>query len=163
MISLLTFRNVNSQFLNIGISESGFSLMTMLIVVLAMGLFSFGLFVSMAPAIRTGQIELTYQRGQALEAALKKYKTNNPAAPATLNNLTTSTGTPCTMDTNLASSTYRKYRGWCGPYIDQDITSVNKYQFDGWGKVFQYNTTSLFSCGVNTICGDSDDISFNNF
>ncbi len=153
MISLLAFSD----------DQDGFTLLSVLMIILAMGLFSAGLFVSIAPSIKAQQVSLTYQRADVLQAAIRKYKLHNPGAPTTLTDLVVATATPCTVDGNTASATYRSLRGWCGPYVDQTMTVTNDYQTDGWGKPFTYNQVTIVSCGPNLACGDSDDISFNNF
>lgn len=165
MTSLLIFNKTsnNSSDKSPDISSMGFTLISVLLIILAMGAFSTALFVSIAPSIKAGQVSLTYQRADVLQAAIKVYKMHNPSAPLTLGALVTPTATPCSVDINTASATYRKLRGWCGPYVDQTIAAVSDFQIDGWGTIFQYNQVTIVSCGPNFVCGDGDDIIFNNF
>ena len=90
--------------------------------------------------------------------AIKLYRADAGTNPANLDALVTApAGMSCTPDTNSASATFRQLRGWCGPYLDQEIS--DSYKRDGWGAVLQFNGTQLSSCGPNRTCGDGDDVS----
>jgi len=145
--------------------ESGFTFVGVLLLVMALALFVSALFLAIPPSESTRQVQLTMLRADLLQGAIRKYKLQNAnSAPASLSNLVISTGTPCTVDTNSTHSTYRSLQGWCGPYLDLPIASApNEFQTDGWGVLFSYNGINLISCGPNRVCGDSDDLTFNNF
>jgi type II secretory pathway pseudopilin PulG len=145
--------------------QAGFSFVGIMLIVLAMGLFTSALFLAIPPSDSARNSQITLQRAANLEQALKKYKRENSnTAPVHLSDLLTTTGVACTVDTNPASSTYKNRKGWCGPYLDQPIASdVNGYQTDGWGVLFTYDGVNLKSCGPDRTCGNGDDLTFHDF
>lgn len=146
-------------------SESGFSFMGLLVLVLMLSLFTGSLFMVVGPSQQVGQADNTFKKADEIVAALKKYKAEHAnAAPTTLDALVTLTGPACTMDTVTSSPTYRKFQGWCGPYLDRPISQdPNSFKTDGWGTVFQYDTVTLRSCGSDRTCGNADDLTFTSF
>lgn len=134
-------------------------------IIITMGITAAVFIAAVPPMEGQGNLKLTFERSDTLQKALKKFKAQNGgAAPANLSTLMTTTGVPCNVDTNSNSSTYKQLIGWCGPYIDQAIVGAAlEYQTDGWGKIFQYNGTSIVSCGPDRNCGNSDDLTFTGF
>lgn len=129
-----------------------------LIVILSVSVMT--AFVSVTPIAESNFASLTIQRLETLKTAVNTYETHNSGTgPASLTNLITTTGTACTVDTNIASGTYKKLRGWCGPYIDRPLQQdPDSYRTDAWGTLIQYSSTQLRSCGPNRVCNDGDDL-----
>jgi type II secretory pathway pseudopilin PulG len=84
------------------------------------------------------------------------YEAHCLAPPTTLTDLTTQPGA------GTCASAYDPFtkRGWRGPYIS---TTDSTYNVDGWGTTVQYFVAgpparTIRSCGADTVCGNSDDI-----
>lgn len=146
-------------------TDKGFSFLGLLVLVLMLSLFTGSLFMVVGPSQQVGQADSTFKKADEIVEALKKYKTEHAgAAPATLDGLVTPTGPACAMDTVVTSPTYRRFQGWCGPYLDRPISqNPNSFKTDGWGTVFQYDTVTLRSCGSDRTCGNGDDLTFTSF
>jgi type II secretory pathway pseudopilin PulG len=146
-------------------NEKGFSFLTVLVVVLMLSMLTGSLFLLTGPAQSVGQSDVTFQRVDVLQSALRLYKVHHAnTAPATLDALVTLTGAACTMNTTVGSPGYRKLQGWCGPYVNVVFTQdSNQFKTDGWGTLFQYDTVTLRSCGPDRTCGNADDLTFNSF
>lgn len=143
-----------------GLGQQGMSLMSLLMVLLAMSLAVTSAYFNAGSAMREESGGATVSRLESLRAAILLYRTHHAGAnPGSLDDLVTATGPACTIDTNNASVTYRKFSGWCGPYIDQPIQQdVLSFKSDGWGTLIQLSPASLRSCGANRVCADGDDI-----
>jgi type II secretory pathway pseudopilin PulG len=149
-------------------SDAGMSLLSLVFIIFMFTSFTAATMLAMRPADNGRQTQETLTKADIIEKALKKYKaTNATTPPATLNQLVTTTGTPCILNETTSSPYYQTVQGWCGPYIERPITSTagaaNDFLTDGWGTVFQYTGTLLKSCGPDKTCGTSDDITFTNF
>jgi len=110
---------------------------------------------------------VTEEKAAALSDALRKYAENhNNTFPANLTALITDDGSgACSIDNAIASPTYKRLQGWCGPYMDQSILeAANDYKTDGWGVEFEYDsaTGNLISWGPNRADenGGGDDITY---
>ena len=147
------------------LGRHGFTFIGLILVITTLALITAALYLAIPPSESVRQSQATMVQASLIEAAIKKYKLGNAGlAPATLSNLVTTTGAPCTVVTNSSSSNYRNLVGWCGPYLDQPIaSSPNAYQTDGWGVLFRYDGVTLKSCGPDRTCGNSDDLTFTNF
>jgi competence protein ComGC len=145
--------------------QAGFSFVGMILIIFALSVFTSALFLAIPQSNSGRDSQTTFNRAIVLQAAIKKFKLQHAGAlPATLNDLVSASGAPCTVDTTPSSSTYKQLLGWCGPYIDRPLNGAALvYQIDGWGVSFQYNGISLSSCGPDRICGNSDDIQFHDF
>lgn len=152
MISRSAFRKI--------FQEDAFSFLSVTILVMFLSLGSAMVISMLAPISGSGTAEGTLSQMIKIQSAITVYKSQNGnAAPNTLDNLISTTGTPCAPDTNTSSGTYRSLRGWCGPYLTNDFNNSTQFKQDAWGTQFQYDKINLKSCGQNLACGDSDDIS----
>ena len=145
-------------------SEGGFSLLVVVVIIFSLGAFAATVFLAIAPSQATRATDVTFQRADVLKAAIAKYKDNNGAVPATLQNLVTTTGMACSVNTDTVSANYRKMVGWCGPYVDLPVANAAaEFRTDGWGTAFQLTATELRSCGPDKTCGNTDDLTFTGF
>ena len=152
----MIFRLASNKFSN----EMGFSFFSMAILLAFLSMGSALIISMMSVDSQSGSAEVTFQKMDKIKAAISLYKTQNgDKAPNKIDDLVSKTGSPCSVDTNTNSSTYRTLQGWCGPYLDQEFTNSSDFKRDGWGTTFEYDKIILKSCGPNTKCGDSDDIS----
>jgi hypothetical protein len=141
-------------------SERGFGLVHALFLAMTLAIAASVALMSNPALERSGGPNLTYKRMDSLKAAATRYREHGNGSPPTLDSLTVApTGAAaCAPDTNSASPTFRKLRGWCGPYLDREAAGTDLLKRDGWNTLFQYNGSTLTSCGPNRACGDGDDI-----
>ncbi len=112
----------------------------------------------MDPQQTPGNVENTIRQMDEIKKAIGKYRADTGANPGNLDQLISQVGGVCAPDVNPTSATFRKLRGWCGPYMSLDFSSGDLHKRDGWGSLFSYDGINLRSCGVNKVCGDTDDI-----
>ncbi len=112
----------------------------------------------MEPQQRAGNVDSTIQKMEVIKKAVGKYRTDSGSNPANLDQLISQAGGSCAPDLNPTSSTFRKLRGWCGPYLSLDFSTGDLHKRDSWGSLFSYDGINLRSCGANKVCGDTDDI-----
>ncbi|MBF0299908.1 MAG: hypothetical protein HQK51_14375 [Oligoflexia bacterium] len=160
LLSIYKYQNKNKSK-----SKSGFSYVSLIMLVASIGISATAIIAVMGPNILKKKIDETNKKMDRIEQAIILYKTHRLGIPpATLENLLTTDGVVCAVDTNMSSPTYRKLLGWCGPYVNIVFVGMEtEYKLDGWGIAYEYgvdaqNGVSLKSCGPNLICGDSDDI-----
>lgn len=141
-------------------SEKGLGLIQVLFFLLFITISASVVVMNTTPIQKSGGSDLTWQRVDKIRAAIDSYRADVGSSPSSLDALTSapSGSSTCSPDTNPSSSTYRKLRGWCGPYLERDPAGSDLQKRDGWGTLLQYNGTSLVSCGPNRSCGDGDDI-----
>ncbi len=139
---------------------AGFGLVQVLFIVAALAISASVILMSNPAAQRSAGPDLSYRRMDAVKDAVARYRADGNGTPANLAALSAApTGAiTCAPDTNPASATFRKLRGWCGPYLLRDTMGSDLPNRDGWNTLLQYNGTTLTSCGPNRVCGDGDDI-----
>jgi hypothetical protein len=113
----------------------------------------------MEPAETPAATAKTIAALDRLKEASSRYQENVGSPPPNLDALLVPAGAPCAPDTVPSSPTFRQLRGWCGPYLDQEISGSDLFKRDGWGTLLQYNGNTIVSCGPNRVCGDGDDLS----
>jgi len=117
------------------------------------------IYASLEPGNRTFREDLTEKRFATLKTAVALFKTHSGGSwPANLDLMVNQGNQPaCAIDTNASNaSTYRKVRGWCGPYIDLPFSGdTASYLKDGYGTNFVYNSGNgtVQTCGKDRICG----------
>jgi type II secretory pathway pseudopilin PulG len=147
--------------------ESGFSLLSLVFLILVIAFAGVAVTSAILPSALTRQVRETTDRAAAIRAGIQTYAFSHGGLTGThlpaLDTLTTTDGTACALDLTPPHSTYLTLQGWCGPYVDQIfLEDINSFKTDGWGTEFTYDsaTTILTSCGPNRTCGDGDDIAF---
>lgn len=141
------------------LSENGIGLIHVLFFLLLITL-TLAVSVSLLePAQNASATSQTQEKLDQLKAAITRYRGDSGSNPPNLDALVTQTGAACSADTNPSSSTFKKLKGWCGPYMRQEFSGSISYKQDGWNSLLQYNGTTIVSCGENRNCGDTDDIS----
>ncbi len=140
--------------------SNGMSFMTVLFLLVIMSIAGTTGYMAIMPVVRERNSSITMTRMEVLAAAVVVYRAQHAGtSPPGLNDLVTANLPACTVDTTVGSATYRQKTGWCGPYIDRPVSqNLNEFQNDGWNTLFQYNLTTLTSCGPNRGCGDADDV-----
>lgn len=106
-----------------------------------------------------------------LQIAVQDYRTNNTTSSlANFDDLVTQPGTlsSCFLQYVSTYTTMQYPRGWCGPYIDTSLFlgSSTAYKEDAWGTNFSLGAAlssgtyiyTIKSCGENSSCGDTDDV-----
>ena len=141
-------------------SQSGFALFLVLVLMVIASIASLSGSILQTPMKETRAMKATNDKRDVLLTAIARFKSDNGgSAPATLDELVTTTGTPCAADNNPLSATYRQLQGWCGPYVDRIFTGApDEYKTDGWGVTFSYDGATLTSCGQDKTCGNGDDL-----
>ncbi len=143
------------------LSESGFGLIQILFIALAVAIAASVAVMNADPLLSSGGSKETYARMDRLREAAALYRAHGNGAPSSIDALFAAPNgaAPCAPDTNPSSSTFRQLRGWCGPYVQSDAAGSDLPKRDGWKNLLQYSGTTLRSCGPNRTCGDADDIS----
>lgn len=143
-------------------SNSGFSLLALLVTMMGVALVGTSYYLSTVTLSTGRELEVTLTRLKKLESASRKYLNTTGRVPSPLTQLLTdSAGLPsCAVDANPDSVLYRQQFGWCGPYIELPPFSADQDSFykDGWGNDFDISLTTLRSRGPNEALGDADDI-----
>jgi type II secretory pathway pseudopilin PulG len=142
--------------------RSGFSLISMMLVILAISLAAVLVLSLAPPSIFLTRTVQTRDRLSDLKGAILKYYDDHGGFyPVLLDLLVLDEGIPCEIDNDPGSPTYQKLQGWCGPYLDPVFAEdANDFQTDGWGTLFEYDplTGAMNSCGPDLSCGNGDDI-----
>lgn len=118
------------------------------------------------PARSTARRDATVKSARTLKEALTRYQNDHGfpvPTPSSLSYLVSDLADErCTMDTDSASSSFGRLRGWCGPYVDTIWQEApDSFMLDGWGNAFSVTVlsgasppyTELRSCGADRVCG----------
>jgi hypothetical protein len=147
-----------SPLLSKALDQRGLGMLSVVFLLIALSATVGVSLVMLQPEISGDAAARTSAQLATVSAAIVQYRNYAGAGPASLDALVTApSGMSCAPDTNSGSATFRQLRGWCGPYLDQEIQ--DSYRRDGWGAVLQFDGTQLTSCGPNRSCGDGDDVS----
>lgn len=151
MTSLSNFKRRN---------EKGLTIFSVMLIMVALGGTTLVAYLAVDPTIFASQADVTVHRIDRLRAAIKKYQSHHDGtAPGALDDLVIFIPPACEVDRDETSPTYRKLKGWCGPYLDRTIEQdLQAFKRDGWGQTIQYNGSTLTSCGSDRVCGNGDDI-----
>ena len=140
----------------------GFSLISVMLVILSISLAAVMVLALVPPSILTGRTIQTRERLIDIKGAIQKYYDDHGGFyPVLLDLLMLDEGIPCEVDNDSSSPTYQKLQGWCGPYLDSIFAEdPNDFQTDGWGTLFDYDpvTGAIKSCGPDQSCGNGDDL-----
>lgn len=133
-----------------------------MVLVIVMAVMGSIVMVSIDTTVGNQATQETITKMEKLAVAITKHKTDSVAGitrPTALAGLLTDTASA----TCTASTTNSRMRGWCGPYIQVDVSNdATDYATDGWGTAFSYTpaTGVLRSFGPNKVdnAGLVDDI-----
>jgi type II secretory pathway pseudopilin PulG len=149
------------------ISKLGFGMLGMVILIILVSLGGAIVFVLTAPRNSSKSNQETQRKALILRTAITAYKMSHGGSagtnPPTLDSLVTDDAVACAMNNTPASAVYLTLQGWCGPYVDRELSNnLTDFKTDGWGTTFQYSnvTNIITSCGVDRTCGNGDDLTF---